>query len=246
MHLRARRLPTSPTRNSRAGMCGRYALYGPQSRLRETFGVDAWPEFADHYNIAPSLAVPVIRHSPEGHRVAHCLRWGLVPHWAKDAAIGAKLNNARAESVADKPSFRNAYRKRRCLIPASGYYEWQEVPGQRKQPWFISMRGEIAMAMGGLWESWVNPNGEVLRSFCVVTTAPNEIMQPIHERMPVIVAPEHWERWLDPAASDVADLLAPANATDMQAWPVSAAVSNARHQGADCIIAKPVPDPEVR
>lgn len=216
-------------------MCGRYALYGPASRLREAYGLDDWPEFADHYNIAPSLAVPVIRQAPDGRPVVHCLRWGLVPNWAKATSIGGKLNNARAESIAQKPSFRNAYRRRRCLIPACGFYEWQELPGQRKQPWFISLRGDAPLAMGGLWESWVAASGQVLRSFCVVTTTPNEVMRPIHDRMPVIVAPRDWPRWLDPTVNAVAELLMPAAADGMQAWPVGTAVSNARHQGADCI-----------
>jgi len=212
-------------------MCGRYALYGPASRLREHFSVADWPDFGDRYNIAPSLECPVIRLSPQGERLAHLLRWGLVPHWAKDASIGARLNNARAESVASKPSFRAAYRRRRCLIPASGYYEWQAVAGARKQPWFIGLVDDEPLAMGGLWESWRDPAGELLRSFCVVTTAPNALMQPIHDRMPVIVARADWESWLSPINEDPADLLAPFPAERMRAWKVSRRVSSAREEG---------------
>ena len=165
-------------------MCGRYTLFSPESLLTQYFDLDDWPEFSAHYNIAPSLSVPVIRQSPEGKRVAHLLRWGLIPNQSRDPAIGHKLNNARAETVADKPSFRAAYKQRRCLIPANGYYEWQEVAGERKQPWYIDLKSEMPMAMGGLWESWTNSEGEIVRTFCVVTTRPNEVMQPIHERMP--------------------------------------------------------------
>ena len=226
-------------------MCGRYALYGPSSRLKEHFGTDDWPEWTDRYNMAPSLDVPVVRVAPDGRRVAHLLRWGLVPHWAKDTAIGARLNNARAETVADKPSFRSAFARRRCLIPACGYFEWQTVPGERKQPWYISLRGadgrdSVPMAMGGLWESWTDPDGTVLRTCCVITTGPNDLMAPIHDRMPVIVEPADWARWLGGktnAGGDVGDLLTPFDAARMQAWPVSRAVSNARNEGPALIVA---------
>lgn len=218
-------------------MCGRYALHGPTSRLREHFSVDDWPDFGDRYNIAPSLDCPVIRLSPRGERAVHLLRWGLVPHWAQDARMGAKLNNARAETVAEKPSFRAAYRRRRCLIPASGYYEWQAVAGARKQPWYIRLAADEPLAMGGLWESWQDPAGDLLRSFCVVTTAPNALMRPIHDRMPVIIARSDWETWLSPNVEDPSGLLAPFPADEMQAWKVSRRVSNAREEGADLIVA---------
>ena len=215
-------------------MCGRYTLFSPESLLTQYFDLDDWPEFSAHYNIAPSLSVPVIRQSPEGKRVAHLLRWGLIPNQSRDPAIGHKLNNARAETVADKPSFRAAYKQRRCLIPANGYYEWQEVAGERKQPWYIDLKSEMPMAMGGLWESWTNSEGEIVRTFCVVTTRPNEVMQPIHERMPVIIPAHHWSAWLNPKfadASAIAHMLAPCDASIMEARPVSRRVSNAREQG---------------
>ncbi len=218
-------------------MCGRYALYGPSSRLKAHFGTDDWPDWTDRYNVAPSLDVPVVRRAPDGHRVAHLLRWGLVPHWAKDAAIGAKLNNARAETVAAKPSFRSAFARRRCLIPACGYYEWQAAPGERKQPWYIALQGDAPMAMGGLWESWTAPDGSVLRTCCVITTGPNALMAPIHDRMPVIVEPAEWARWLAPDSGDVRDLLAPLDAGRMQARRVSRAVGNARNEGPELIAA---------
>jgi putative SOS response-associated peptidase YedK len=210
-------------------MCGRYALYGPHSRYRDDFGVSDWPDFADHYNIAPSLSVPVIRQAPDGRLSADLLRWGLVPHWAKDAAVGSKLNNARSETIAEKPSFRAAYRQRRCLVPACGFYEWQAVAGARKQPWFIRLRGNRVMAMAGIWESWRTPEGGLLRSFCVITTSANGVMAPIHDRMPVIVAPADRAAWLDPATdvAQLAPLMHPAVDAELEAWPVSRAVSSA-------------------
>lgn len=224
-------------------MCGRYALYGPISRNRDHFEVDDWPDFPDRYNIAPSLSVPVIRQAPDGRRVAGLLRWGLIPHWAKDEAIGAKLNNAGGESVAEKPSFRSAYRRRRCIVPASGFYEWQEVPGQRKQPWYIRLKSGEPLAMGGLWESWTNPDGEIIRSVCIITTGPNAVMSPIHDRMPVILRREDWVQWLAPNAAmeQIAPLIAPAPAETMQAWPVSRKVSSAREESPELIAPAELP-----
>ena len=223
-------------------MCGRYTLFNSESLLTQYFDLDDWPEFSANYNIAPSLSVPIIRQSPQGKRVAHLLRWGLIPHQSRDPAIGQKLNNARAETVTEKPSFRAAYRQRRCLIPASGYYEWQEVAGAKKQPWYIQLKGEkegTPMAMGGLWESWTNPEGEIVRTFCVITTSPNEVMRPIHERMPVIIPKPAWTTWLNPRFDDagaIASLLAPYDASLMEARPVSRRVSNAREQGPELIV----------
>lgn len=217
-------------------MCGRYALYGPPSRYREYFGTLDWPECADRYNIAPSASVPVVRQAPDGRRVVDLLRWGLVPNWAKDAAIGAKLNNARGETVADKPSFRSAWRRRRCLVPACGYYEWQPIAGDRKQPWFIRLKDDKPMAMGGLWESWGDPaTGALIRTFCIITTGPNDVMRPIHDRMPVVVAPEYWSAWLNPAEPDLTGLLVPYPSDQMEAWKVSRRVSNAREEGVELV-----------
>jgi len=218
-------------------MCGRYVIYGPQSRYQEYFATEAWPDFPDRYNIAPSAPVPVIRQAPDGRRVVNLLRWGLVPNWSKDESIGAKLNNARGETVSEKPSFRTAYQKRRCIVPASGYYEWQEVPGQRKQPWYIHLKSGEPMAMGGLWESWTNADGEIIRTFCVITTGPNEVMTPIHDRMPVLLRREDWPAWLSPHGdqSRVAQMIGPADAGLMEAWRVSRKVSNAREEGAELI-----------
>lgn len=179
-------------------MCGRYALYGPSSRLREHFEVDFDPiGFAPHYNIAPQQLAPVIRWQTGG-RVVAVLRWGLVPSWAKDDTMGSRLINARAETVAEKPSFRAAFKARRCLVPCDGFFEWATTP-EGKQPYYIRLKGEVPMALGGLWEHWRAPTGEALETFTILTTAANARIAALHERMPVILPPEAWGLWLNPA-----------------------------------------------
>ena len=205
-------------------MCGRYALSSPPAELITAFGLDECADFPPHWNIPPGTDIPVIRSSPEGKRVLHLLRWGLIPHWARDPAIGSKLNNARAEGVDEKPSFRDAYRCRRCLIPADGFYEWK-AEGKLKQPYYISLKSGEPLAMGGLWESWRASDGSIVRTCAIITTGPNAVMEPIHDRMPVIVAPEHWQDWLTAPGDTVKDLLAPCPADILQAWPVSRRVS---------------------
>jgi putative SOS response-associated peptidase YedK len=205
-------------------MCGRYALKSTPAELITHFSLDECADFAPRYNIPPGTDIPVIRRSPEGKRVLHLLRWGLVPHWANDPGIGAKLNNARGESVAEKPSFREAFKRRRCLIPASGFFEWR-AEGKIKQPYYISLKSGEPMAMGGLWESWRTPDGGSLRTVCIVTTGPNAVMEPIHDRMPVIVAAEHWQSWLSGMPEEMAGLVVPYRDGEMQAWPVSRRVS---------------------
>jgi putative SOS response-associated peptidase YedK len=205
-------------------MCGRYALQSPPTELITRFGLDECAEFGPRYNIPPGTDIPVIRQSPEGNRVLHLLRWGLVPHWSKDPGIGAKLYNARGESVADKPSFRDAFKRRRCLIPANGFFEWA-ADGKIKKPYYISLKSGEPMAMGGLWESWKAPEGGILRTVCVVTTSPNAVMEPIHDRMPVIVAPEHWQYWLAAPVDDINGLVVPCDPALIVAWPVDRRVS---------------------
>lgn len=203
-------------------MCGRYALKAKPEELIKLFGLDECADLKPRYNIPPGTDIAAIRQSPEGKRVLHNLRWGLVPHWAKDPSIGNKLNNARGESVAEKPSFRDAFRRRRCLIPADGFYEWK-AEGKVKQPYYISL--PETFAMGGLWESWKSPDGEILRTCCIITTGPNSVMEPIHDRMPVIIAPEDWQRWLSGPAEDIQELIRPFAPDVMQAWPVDRRVS---------------------
>jgi putative SOS response-associated peptidase YedK len=223
-------------------MCGRYVVaYDPQT-LDGAFSATRVQPFPKRWNVAPQSPVPVVRETKEGERVVELLRWGLVPHWAKDATIGHKLNNARAEGVFEKPSFRQAVRRRRCLLPVSGFYEWQAAPGGGKQPWYMSPAapavGEAAtplLALAGLFEAWrPHEDAEWLLSCCIVTTTPNALMAPIHDRMPVIVPPAHWGTWLSrsvQAPEAVQALLQPAAEGVLQAWPVGKAVSKATNEG---------------
>ncbi len=215
-------------------MCGRYALKTPPSELAARFGLDEIVDVAPRYNISPGTEIPTIRHSPEGKRVIHLLRWGLVPNWAKDPGVGAKLSNARGETVAEKPSFRDAFKRRRCLVPADGFYEWK-AEGRQKQPYYFSMKSGEPFALGGVWESWRAPNGDVLRTCCLITTGPNEIMLPVHDRMPAIVSPDDYAAWLTGEADDALDLVRPYPPDEMQAWAVNKRVSRAGEEGADLI-----------
>jgi putative SOS response-associated peptidase YedK len=223
-------------------MCGRYVLHGPQSRLREHFDLRACAEWQARYNIAPQSEVLVIRQRPEVGRVGQMVRWGLIPRWARDASIGLKLNNARAETVAEKSSFKTSFERHRCLIPASGFYEWQAVEEggkARKQPWYIrpARDGEF-LAMAGLLAAWKSPEGEDVVTTCVITTTPNGIMAPIHERMPVLLAPGQFDAWLDPAWRDVEALkrwLLPAPDAEITAYRVGSRVSNARNEGEELL-----------
>ena len=205
-------------------MCGRFALGIPGEQLKLDFGLNDCSDFPIRHNIPPGTDIPVIRQSPEGKRVLHLLHWGLVPHWAKDPSIGARLNNARGESVAEKPSFRDAFKRRRCLVPASGFYEWK-TEGKTKQPYFFSLRSGEPMAMAGLWESWKAPDGSILRTVCIVTTAANEVMAPIHDRMPVIIRQENLQTWLQDSVEEIQELIRPYPASALQAWAVNRRVS---------------------
>ena len=223
-------------------MCGRYALYGPVTRLRKAFVLAECPEFEPRYNIPPTTEVLIIRQRPGVGRVGQLVRWGLIPRWAKDPSIGQKLNNARAETVAEKPAFKASFERHRCLIPANGFYEWQAVSEDgtvRKQPWYVwpAADGEF-FAMAGLLAAWKSPEGKDIVSACIITTTPNEVMAPIHERMPVLLGPGQFDAWLDPAYLDVDILrrwLLPAPASAMTARPVGSRVSNARNEGPELL-----------
>ena len=222
-------------------MCGRYALEAPSSRLSWRFGLDECAAVVARYNIAPATDIPVIRQSPAGQRVLHLLRWGLLPHWAKDPAIASRLINARGESLAEKPAFHDAFQRRRCLIPASGFYEWPALAGTaaaaRKQPWYISLSSGETMAFGGLWESWTAPGGDVVRSCCIVTTAANGLLRAVHERMPLILAAEHWQDWLAAGVDRAGALIQPYPEAGMQRWPVSSRVGKASEDDPALIVA---------
>lgn len=200
-------------------MCGRFALDATPKQLIDYFRLDECADLTPRLNIPPGTDIAAIRQSPEGKRVLHLLRWGLVPHWAKDPGLGRKLNNARVESVAEKPSFRDAFKRRRCLIPANGYFEWK-TEGKTKQPYFISLQSGDLLALAGLWETWRGPDGKLLRTCCIVTTEANALVAPIHDRMPLIVPQARWPDWLSATPVDMADLLAPQAPIALQAWPV--------------------------
>ena len=224
-----------------AAMCGRYVVAYDPNTLISGFSVTRVTPFPKRWNVAPMSMVPVVHETKDGERVAETMRWGLLPNWAKDEKFAAKLTNARAEGIADKPSFRQALRRRRCLLPSNGFYEWRaEADG--KQPWYISPRtvpGEPPLfAFAGLFEAW-RPDGsaedaEWLLTCCVITTTPNSVMAPIHDRMPVILPREEWAAWLSRAQQDVAaltPLLRPADPAGIQAWPVSRSVNRSSSEG---------------
>ncbi len=209
-------------------MCGRYALHANPQVIALQFGLAVPPDTAPRYNIAPTTEVLVVR-AAEGVRDSARVRWGLVPRWAKDPSIGARLNNARGETVAEKPAFRDAYRRRRCLVPASGFYEWKAEAG-RKQPYYIyPVSGEL-FAFAGLWERWNGPQAP-LETCVIVTTDANEKMRSVHDRMPVIVAPDDYGQWLDcRPETDAAALLRPCDPKEIAVRRVSRAVNNARNE----------------
>lgn len=220
-------------------MCGRFALYGPTSRIREQFDLDDGFDFGPRYNIAPTTQILIVQAGPHGKRAALLHRWGLIPSWAKDVSIGAKLINARGETVAEKPAFRAAFRRWRCIVPANGFYEWkamQEAGRTIKQPYFIRPQDEGDLfGFAGLTERWVSPEGEEVHTCCIITTDANAVMMPIHDRMPVILAPNDYSTWLDPASTDLGSLralLRPADAGNMTAYPVCRVVNSARGESA--------------
>jgi putative SOS response-associated peptidase YedK len=215
-------------------MCGRYARKSAQELLAEWFDLDLsiMPWFAPSYNAAPQSFQPVVRLNPQtGAREAALLRWGLVPSWAKDARIGLNTINARAEEAASKPTFRAALKKRRCLVPADAYFEWQQTGPKTKQPYAIALTSGEPIAFAGLWESWCNAGGNALVTFTILTTAANEQLAAIHDRMPVVVGRNDYSRWLndDEKAAPPVDLLHSYASSQVHAWPVSDRVGNIRN-----------------
>lgn len=188
-------------------MCGRYTLRTPSQELAEFFGLFHEPTWSLRYNIAPTQTVLAIRAVGEDQlREALPMRWGLIPSWSK-SLTGPPLFNARSETVAEKPSFRTAFRRRRCLIPADGFYEWQVLSVKQKQPHYITLRSGQLFAFAGLWESWQSPDGSRVESCTILTTEANAFMQPLHDRMPVILSPDEFAPWLDPQLCEPEQLL---------------------------------------
>ncbi|MGK7873213.1 MAG: SOS response-associated peptidase [Xenococcaceae cyanobacterium] len=218
-------------------MCGRFTQASSVPSISQTFNLADVPLQQPRYNVAPTQQVmTILRLSPDSEREVKMLRWGLIPSWAKDIKIGAKLINARAETVAEKPSFRSAFRHRRCLIVADGFYEWQRQDG-KKQPFYFQMKDKRPFAFAGLWERWQVYSDEVIESCTILTTEANEIMRPIHHRMPVILEAKDYDLWLDIQVNQrelLQPLLTPYSES-MSAYPVSTKVNNVRNESPELI-----------
>lgn len=217
-------------------MCGRFALHAQRSELAAFVELPDAPEVSPRYNIAPTQPLLALRLNGSGQREWVHLRWGLVPSWAKRVGDGPAPINARADSVVSKPMFRSAFRSRRCLIPANGFYEWQTL-GKTKQPFLFRRRDARLVAFAGLWERWRDPNGDVLESCAVLTTEANDVVRPVHDRMPAFLEPRDFELWLS-NRTDVAELtalLVPYPAEELIAMPVSRLLNNSRNEGPDLL-----------
>ncbi len=221
-------------------MCGRYAFFQFSEAIVSELRVACLPDWQPHYNIAPSQAIAVVCNtaSPSGRQLK-LLRWGLIPSWAKDPSIGSKLINARSETVAEKPSFRAAFKRRRCLILADGFYEWQRLEGdkRKKQPFYFRMVDDRPFALAGIWELWQGPDGQEVETCAILTTQANELLQPIHDRMPVILNPEDYDLWLDPnpdLIDSIQSLLKPYSADLMESHPVSTRVNSPSNDSPEC------------
>jgi putative SOS response-associated peptidase YedK len=217
-------------------MCGRFSQSGDLEVVRKQCKVvECSVDDRPRYNIAPSQPAQVIFN--DGITKAAMLRWGLIPSWSEDETIGNRLINARAESLNEKPMFKNLFRKRRCLVPVDGFYEWQKT-GRFKQPVRIIMKDGTPFALAGLWDKWVSPAGDTIDSFTIITTDANELIRPIHDRMPAIISPENYLLWLDPEVTDVkllSQMLNPFSSEKMRFYPVSRIVNNPEIDTPECI-----------
>ncbi|MEA5583409.1 SOS response-associated peptidase [Nodularia harveyana UHCC-0300] len=224
-------------------MCGRFTLNQSSSALCKFFGIDQIPDLSAEYNIAPTQMVATVRHNPEtNQREFQQLRWGLIPRWMKEPGMGVKLINARAETVAEKPAFRGAFYHRRCLVLADGFYEWKRENG-KKQPFYFQLSEGTPFGFAGLWEKWQplasKSEGEEIISCTILTTAANELVKPIHQRMPVILAPQDYDLWLNHQMQTpelLQQLLCPYPDQAMTGYPVSSLVNDSRQNSAECII----------
>ncbi len=219
-------------------MCGRFTLTVDTGQLQETFSwLNISGDIKPRYNIAPSQPIAVVPN--DGKKRLDFFVWGLIPSWAKDPQIGTRLINARSETLAQKPSFRAAYRRRRCLVLADGFYEWRKEPGSKsKTPMYIQMESRDPFAFAGLWESWHSSDGSEVLSCTIITTEPNSLLKRIHNRMPVILPRDGYNRWLDPEEREPAqlvDLLQPYPAEEMIAYPVSRLVNSPNNENPACI-----------
>jgi putative SOS response-associated peptidase YedK len=220
-------------------MCGRYAAILPAESIAALFQTTGpTPNWAGTWNMAPTKDAPVIRRHPEtGERHLGLLRWGLVPHWVKDPKTTRQPINARGETIASTPMFRDAFARRRCLVPADAFYEWQTAPDTNppaKLPWAIARADAACLVFAGLWEGWRGPDGSVIRSFTIVTTSANEELRPLHERMPVVLEEADWPAWLGESGNTPASLIHP-SAAGFRTWRVGTAVNNVRNDAASLL-----------
>jgi len=218
-------------------VCGRFALSKSDRIDWAQFGVHRGPQLPPHWNLGPGRPIAVVR-SGEAEVEVAMLRWGLIPYWSKDPSIGHRLANARAETAHDKPAFRAAFQKRRCLIPADGFYEWQLVAGAaKKQPWFFARRDGAVFALAGLWERWQPPAGDAVETCTVLTTGANALMQPIHDRMPVVIPPANYAAWLSPEtpSGDARALMPAWEASEWTTHRVSLRVNSPGTDDAACV-----------
>lgn len=218
-------------------MCGRFSLQASGREIAERFELPEAPDLEPRFNIAPGTDVPIVRVRSTGERALELRRWGLVPRFSRDPASGVRMINARAETLAERPAFREAFRRRRCLLPADGFYEWQRR-GRHKQPFYVRRADGDLFAFAGLYERWVGAGGEVVDSCALVTTEPNACMRNIHDRMPVILAPDGYARWLERGPGDpgaLRALLRPCPSEWLEVRPVSTRVNDPKNEGAACI-----------
>ncbi len=218
-------------------MCGRYNLITDAQALVDFFELRNSLLIEPRYNIAPSQSIPVVRADGQGRELVF-QRWGLVPHWAKESKIGYSMINARAETVAEKPSFRDAFRYRRCLIPATGFYEWKPI-NAGKQPYNIRIGDGLLFAFAGLWESWKGEDNKLLETCTIIVTKANDAISPIHDRMPVVLSPSEYSTWLAPTITDpdrLTPLLRPCPADWVNSYPVSRLVGSPKNDSPECIL----------
>ncbi len=222
-------------------MCGRFTQERPASELAEIFGAEPLVDDpGGHYNVAPTDQATVVVERDD-RRALTAYRWGLIPHWASDAKVGSRMFNARAETIATSPAFRDAFVRKRCLVPVDSFYEWKREGGIR-QPYRVVRTDGRPLALAGLWAGWRDRTiDEVRRTFTIITTTPNRTLDDLHDRMPVVIDEDAWDRWLDPAPADPAELLGlllPNETVDLDVYPVSRAVSDVRRDGPGLILAQ--------
>jgi putative SOS response-associated peptidase YedK len=231
------RPPTTDIRYP-TSMCGRFGLTRPDKLDLQRYGIDEIPPQTPRFNIPPSSDILVVRER-KGVTEAEMIRWGLVPSWAKDPSIGNRMANVRSDTALEKPTFRAAMQKRRCLIPADVFYEWQDVPGQkRRKPYAVALRDGEIFALGGIWEAWrAKESGEWVITCAILTTEPNELLATIHDRMPVMIRPEDYRAWIDPSVQmgDVSRLVAPFPAEEMRTWEIGLLVNDPKTDDARVI-----------